>query len=260
MTYPNSRLMDINISEFRPGKKAYFASDFHLGVPNDEISLQREKKIVSWLADIAADAQYLFLVGDLFDFWFEYKHVAPKGFVRLLGKLAELSDRGVEVIIFCGNHDLWFKDYLRKEIKAIIIDRPISITLGDKKIYMAHGDGLGPGGLRFKLIRSIFTNPLCQWLFYWIHPNIGYGLAKIWSSISKENPPEPNEDEKLLIHSKSIEKTYPHDFYIYGDCHLPKVQSISSRATYVNLGDWISHFTYGVFDGKDMTLKTFEDS
>ncbi len=250
--------MDLDIPDLLPGKKAYFASDFHLGVPSEKESLVRERLIVEWLEKISHDAQHIFLVGDLFDFWFEYRHVAPKGFVRFLGKLAQLSDAGVELIIFCGNHDLWFKDYLEKEIAARIIYSSISIELGSKKFYLAHGDGLGPGGLKFKIVKAVFTNPICQWLFHWIHPNIGYGLARFWSSLSKGRETNPSEDAKLITHSKTIEQSTHHDYYVYGDCHIPKVEELDEQSTYVNLGDWITNFTFGEFDGEELSLRTFQ--
>ncbi|MFY0625197.1 MAG: UDP-2,3-diacylglucosamine diphosphatase [Reichenbachiella sp.] len=251
--------MTLENSKLQLGKKIYFASDFHLGVPDEESSLIRERKIVAWLDCISVDAQQIFLVGDLFDFWFEYRHVAPKGFVRFLGKLAELSDKGITLVIFCGNHDLWFNDYLNKEMGAIIITEPISVMLGDNKLYIAHGDGLGPGGLKFKIIKSIFTNTFCKWLFGWLHPNIGYGLARFWSSLSKASTPIATGNEKLIIHSSDVEKNDHHDFYIYGDSHIPKYQEMENDAVFVNLGDWVSNYTYAELDEHGLRLKTFKE-
>lgn len=249
--------MGLEVSQLQPGKKIYFASDFHLGASSKEDSSDREQKLVNWLESIRKDAQQLFLVGDLFDFWYEYRHVVPKGHIRFLGKLAELSDQGIEVIVFCGNHDLWFKDYLTEEISARIIHEPISIQLGEKRFYIAHGDGLGPGGYKFKLIKSVFTNPLCKWMFGWVHPTIGFGLARFWSKLSKEREPQESEDEKLIIHSKSIERKSHHDFYVYGDCHLVKHEEFVQSSYYINLGDWISNYSYGVFDGSDFEIKRY---
>lgn len=164
-----------------PGKKIYFASDFHLGVPTYEKSLEREKKIVKWLDSIKADAEELYLMGDVFDFWFEYKTVAPRGYVRLLGKLAELSDAGIKLFYFTGNHDMWTFDYLKKELNATIYRKPIEQEYNGKKFYIGHGDGLGPGDHGYKFIKKIFASSISQWLFARLHPNFGIGLANYFS-------------------------------------------------------------------------------
>ena len=171
--------------------KIYFASDFHLGYHISD-SLSREKKIVSWLDSIKKDAKSIYLIGDIFDFWFEYKNVVPKGFVRLLGKIAELTDSGIGVHIIVGNHDLWMKDYLRKECGVKIHHEPITINEDNKTIFIGHGDGLGPGEKSYKIINKIFKNKICQWLFARIHPNTALKIAHFWSKNSRENGETPN--------------------------------------------------------------------
>ncbi|MEQ8425759.1 MAG: UDP-2,3-diacylglucosamine diphosphatase, partial [Cyclobacteriaceae bacterium] len=167
------------------GKKLYFASDFHLGVPNRETSLEREKRIVRWLDSVSADAHAIYLLGDIFDFWFEYKHAIPKGFIRLMGKLAELRDRDIPIYFFTGNHDMWMFDYFPKELGIPIYRQPIELKVGDHLLMIGHGDGLGPGDSSYKILKKFFNSGLCQWLFARLHPNFGIGIAKFWSKSSR---------------------------------------------------------------------------
>ncbi len=252
-----------NASEDR---KIYFASDFHLGVPDSATSLQREKKIVHWLESIRQDAGELFLMGDLFDFWFEYKKAVPKGFVRLLGKLAFLADQGIPIHIFKGNHDLWMKDYLPREIQAQLYDEPKWLKINEKVFYLAHGDGLGPGDIGYKFLKKIFTNRFCQWLFGRLHPNLGITIADYFSGMSRNSQDDEaqnqflGEDKEYLVqHSKALLKQHHVDYFIYGHRHYPVELDIGEESRYVNLGDWITHFTYAVFDGEELRLKVFEE-
>lgn len=256
--------MYTSLSELAKNKKVYFASDFHLGVPNHQQSLLREKLIIEWLDEISNDAQAIFLVGDVFDFWFEYKQVIPKGFVRLLGKLAQLVDRGIEVTIFSGNHDLWLKNYLIDEVGVVIHHSPQALQIGSHSFYIAHGDGLGPGDRKFKFFKSVFKNPFCQWMFRWLHPDIGVALAKRWSNGSRLAQMQApmnfhGEKEWLILHSNQIETTKHHDYYIYGHRHIAGVHGLNNGATYINLGEWMTGSSYGVYDGSDFQLKTFGD-
>ncbi|MCU0422827.1 MAG: UDP-2,3-diacylglucosamine diphosphatase [Bacteroidia bacterium] len=241
----------------------YFASDFHLGVPNFEKSLEREKRIVKWLDQISVNAKAIYLVGDLFDFWFEYRTVVPKGFTRLLGKLAELTDNGVEIHLFHGNHDLWQFGYFEKELGVIVHKKPIEITLGNTCFYIAHGDGLGPKQHRFKFILSIYRNYFFQRLFAFFHPNIGIGVANYVSAKSKEKTFADNagylgdDKEYLMLYTKSILSTSKADYFVYGHRHLPMFKEVAPGRFYFNLGDWFSYNTYAEFDGKSLTLKTF---
>ncbi|MCK5839474.1 MAG: UDP-2,3-diacylglucosamine diphosphatase, partial [Bacteroidales bacterium] len=162
-------------------KNIYFASDFHLGVPDHESSLVREKLFVRWLDEVRGDAGEIYLMGDIFDFWFEYKTVIPKGFVRILGKLAEITDSGIPVYLFKGNHDVWAFDYLQKEINIQLFRQPEIKLFGNKKIYLAHGDGLGPGDTGYKFLKKMFAFRPNQWLFKWLHPDIGTRLGLYFS-------------------------------------------------------------------------------
>lgn len=247
-------------------RKIYFASDFHLGVPDKASSLAREKKLVRWLDSIREDGGELYLMGDLFDFWFEYNKVVPKGYVRLLGQLAFLADEGMPIHIFKGNHDLWMKDYLPEEFQVKLHDKPQWLQINDEIFYLAHGDGLGPGDNGYKFLKKIFTNRFCQWLFEWIHPNMGIGLANYFSGISRNSQDEEaqnqflGEDKEFLVqHSKAILANHHVDYFIYGHRHFPIQLDLGNGSQYVNLGDWISNFTYGVFDGEQFWVEAFDE-
>ena len=239
-------------------KKIYFASDQHLGAPTPEASLPREKKFVAWLDAIKEDAGTVFLLGDLFDFWFEYKTVVPKGFVRVLGKLAELKDAGIDIYFFVGNHDLWMRDYFQKELNIPVFHEPQEFDINGKLFLIGHGDGLGPGDYGYKRMKKIFTFPFFKWLFRWLHPDIGVKLGHYFSVKNKlisgdedaQFLGEENEWLALYCRKKLTEKHY--DFFIFGHRHLPLEIELNSSSTYINLGDWIHYFTYGEF------MKTFK--
>ena len=242
--------------------KIYFASDLHLGVPNREKSLVREKLFVQWLDEIKSDAEAIYLVGDIFDFWFEYKKAVPKGYVRLLGKLAEISDSGIPIHIFTGNHDMWLFDYLEDEINAHIYREPIEVSLKGKRFFIGHGDGLGPGDNGYKLIKKIFKNKLCQWLFERIHPNLGISIAQYWSKKSRIANGEKDESyhgekEWLTQFCKEKMKTIEVDYFIFGHRHLPLEVDLGNNTTYINLGEWVNYNSYAVFDGKKLELKHY---
>lgn len=253
-----------SLVKLSPGKKIYFASDFHLGAPDDEISKQREKKIIKWLEQIKNDASAIFLVGDLFDFWFEYKHAIPKGFIRFQGKLAELVDTGIPIFIFTGNHDLWYKDYFSNELGIPVFDKPISLEIVSKSFLVGHGDGLGDGGYSFKVIKKIFTAKIPRWLYRWVHPDLGIPIAKFWSNSSREKSMAKDEkflgeDEILLNYCRKIEQEKHHDYYIFGHRHLPLQMNVSDQSTYYNLGEWFEANSYLEFDGKKASLLHFSD-
>ena len=245
-------------------KKIYFASDFHLGVPNYKDSLEREKKVVRWLNQILPTCKELYLMGDVFDFWFEWKHVVPKYYVRLLGKLAEFHDAGIPITFFTGNHDMWVFGYLEKEIGAKIIRKPITKEFNEVKFYLAHGDGLGPGDYSYKVLKFFFTNKFCQWLLARAHPNITLKLGYIWCKNSRCKHGEEEkvflgeDKEFLILYANEVLKKEHFDYFIFVHRHLPKTLPLSDKSTYVNLGDWITDFTYAEFDGKKIALKTFE--
>ncbi|MGK7392941.1 MAG: UDP-2,3-diacylglucosamine diphosphatase [Candidatus Cyclobacteriaceae bacterium M3_2C_046] len=243
-------------------KKIYFASDFHLGAYPAEQSMVREKLIVSWLDQIKPQAQALFLLGDIFDFWYEYKYVVPKGFVRLLGKLAEFSDRGIKLYFFTGNHDMWIQDYFFSQFNLELFHDPQSFQIRQNSFYIGHGDGLGPGDHTYKLLKKIFRNKLCRKAFSGIHPYIGMGLAQKWSKHSrlkslKKEEPFLGDDEWIYIYCKEIEQQKHHDYYIFGHRHLPLNLPVLENSRYYNLGEWINHCTYGEYDGHQFLLKEF---
>lgn len=248
----------------KPNKKIYFISDFHLGVPDYESSLKREKLIVKFLEEISQDCEELYLMGDVFDFWFEYKNSVPKGYVRLLGKLAELSDSGITIHWFTGNHDMWMFDYLEKEIGTTIYQSPITKEYNGKKFYLGHGDGLGPGDKGYKFIKKIFANPVCQWLFARLHPNFGISMAQYWSKKSriangvKDEKFDGEEKEWLVIYSKKILKKEHFDYFIFGHRHLPLNIKLNDKSRYINTGEWVNYNSYAVFDGKDLELKYYK--
>lgn len=246
-------------------KKIYFASDFHLGAPSRANSLEREKKIIRWLDEVKEDAHTIYLLGDIFDFWFEYKHAIPKGFIRLQGKLAELTDSGIPVIFFTGNHDMWMFDYFPKEFNIPIYREPQLLQVGDTKLLVGHGDGLGPGDWSYKLLKKVFANPVSQWLFARLHPNFGIGLANYWSRNSRISNEKKNEDtfkgekEFLWQYCKDVEAKTHHDYYIFGHRHLPLDLEVGEKSRYINLGEWVNYHTYGVYDGNTFELKKFEE-
>ena len=244
-----------------PGKKIYFLSDFHLGAPDYNSSLVREKKVVAFLESIRHDAAEIFIVGDIFDFWYEYRKVVPKGYVRLLGKLAELSDAGIAIHVFVGNHDMWMSGYFEKELNIPVYHHPLSFTWNNKKFYIGHGDGLGPADHGYKFIKKVFRNPVCQWLFGQLHPTWGIGLANYFSRKSREKTGSSDEtflgenNEWLVIYSKEVLQKEHYDYFIFGHRHLPLDIKLADNSRYINLGDWIRTFTYAVFDGNEVGLK-----
>jgi UDP-2,3-diacylglucosamine hydrolase len=248
--------------------KIYFASDFHLGIPDYESSLKREKLLVKWLDESLDDAREFYLMGDIFDFWFEYKSVIPKGFVRLLGKLAEITDKGIPVHLFTGNHDIWAFSYLSDELGIKIHREPLQTELLGKKFYLAHGDGLGPGDNGYKFLKKVFSNRFNQWMFRWLHPDIGAGMALYFSKKSrisnmiKEGRKENGtniKDEMLYKYAEGlVQEGKDIDIFIFGHRHLPVNIELSEKSRLVILGDWISNFSYAVFDGEKIDLKYFK--
>ena len=249
-------------------QKVYFASDFHLGIPDHDNSMKREKKLVAWLEFARADAAEIFLMGDLFDFWFEYKTVIPRGYSRLLGKLAEITDAGIPVHLFRGNHDMWAFDYLTRELNIRLHRDPEFREFNGKHFYLAHGDGLGPGDAGYKFIKKVFANTFNQWLFRMLHPDFGIGMALFWSrksrkaGIEKEQRGQDNTlkliQQRITVHSNELVKQHPElDYLIYGHYHYPLDSKLSGHARQLVLGDWITHVTYAVFDGENLELKEF---
>ena len=219
---------------------------------------------MAWLDEITHDATALFLLGDLFDFWFEYKTVVPKGFVRVLGKLAELSDRGIPIYFFVGNHDLWMTDYFEKELHIPVFHENQEYTFDGKTFLIGHGDGKGPGDKGYKRMKKVFVHPFSKWLFRWLHPDIGVKLAQYLSVKNKlisgaEDVKFLGEENEWLVKYTKRKLTQKHyDYFVFGHRHLPLQLAVGENSTYVNLGDWIGYFTYGVFDGEKFELKKFD--
>jgi UDP-2,3-diacylglucosamine hydrolase len=246
------------------GKKVYFSSDNHLGAPTQEESRPREIRFVKWLDEIKEDAAAIFLLGDLFDFWFEYKHAVPKGFVRVLGKLAEIKDSGIPIYFFVGNHDLWMQDYFEDELNIPVFHKPQEFEFNNKTFLVGHGDGLGPGDHGYKRMKKVFTNPFSKWLYRWLHPDLGIPLAQYFSVKNKAISGDQEqkflgEDKEWLIQycrRKLEEKHY--DYFLFGHRHLPLEIDLNGKSTYINTGDWIDFYTYAVFDGEETVLKKLE--
>lgn len=244
-------------------KKIYFLSDFHLGAPDHARSLERERLLVKFLDEIKNDTAELFLVGDMFDFWYEYRTVVPKGFVRLLGKLGEFADAGIPMHFFVGNHDMWMKNYFQEEFNMPVYFEPVELERNGKTFLIGHGDGLGPGDHGYKRLKKIFRNPACQFLFGIFPPMLGMGLANYMSRRSRAQTGSTEEvflgEEKewLVIYCKEKLKQKKTDFFVFGHRHLPIDFRLNDNSRYINLGDWIRYFTYAVMDGEQMELKAY---
>jgi len=247
-------------------KKIYFASDQHFGAPTPKLSKEREQIFLKWLEKIEQDAAVLFLLGDLFDFWFEYKTVVPKGFVRILGKLASLVDQGIPVHYFVGNHDLWMKDYFQTELNIPVYFKPQEFTFNKTSFFIGHGDGLGPNDLSYKRMKKLFTNPLAKRLFQALHPDIGMRLGHYFSVKNKIISGDKDavflgeENEWLALYAKRKLKEKHRDYFIFGHRHIPMQIELNQNSKYINLGDWISNYTYAEFDGNHLELKKWEPS
>ena len=266
--------------------KVYFLSDVHLGsdsharkveekgsltLPNSKSEKSNyqpkhevERKLCRWFDSVKSDAQTIYLLGDIFDFWFEYKTVVPRGFTRVLGKISELTDSGIEVHFFIGNHDIWVSDYLQKECGMIVHLNPLVKDIYGKKFFLAHGDGLGDDSKSFKIIRSIFHNKFLRKAFANIHPRWALGLGHKWSNHSRatgEMVGYLGEDkEHLVLFAKEQLKTSPNvNFFIFGHRHIMLDLMLSASARIVILGDWINYFSYAVFDGENLSLEVFEE-
>lgn len=247
-------------------KPVYFLSDFHLGVPDEASSKEREQHICHFLDTFGPGAEEIFLVGDIFDMWFEYRTVVPKGYIRLLSTLLRLRDAGVKITAFTGNHDMWMFGYFEKELGIPVHRTAIEREWNGRKFLIGHGDGLGPGDHGYKLIKKVFANKVCQWLFGWIHPDIGLPLANFWSRRSRiatgstENKYLGDDKEYLTRYCHEVLKTKHFDYFIFGHRHLPLTVPVGNSSQYINLGDWVQYFTFAVFDGEHCELKSFPRS
>jgi UDP-2,3-diacylglucosamine hydrolase len=245
-------------------KKIFFASDFHLGADGTLSSVEREKKIVEWLTSVQEDMDALYLVGDIFDYWFEYKTTVPKGFIRFLGKLAELRDIGIPIYFFTGNHDMWMFDYFEKEFDIPVYHDPIQLKLQGKRLYIGHGDGLGPNDIGYKIIKKIFSNGFCQWAYARLHPNFGIWLMKKFSHKSRgiggdDHDFQGRDKEMLVQYAEQKLQKVAIDYFIFGHRHLPlKVKLSNHKSYYYGLGDWTHYQSYGVLEEGKFSLHYYE--
>jgi UDP-2,3-diacylglucosamine hydrolase len=245
-------------------KKIFFISDLHLGMHPQKESMEREKLVVKWLEEVYREASEIYLLGDVFDYWFEYKKVVPRGFTRFLGKIAEITDAGVTVNLFTGNHDVWVFDYLPQEVGVQVYREPITREYGGKKFLIAHGDGLGPGQLGYKFLKGMFTSKILQWMYgHLLHPNLATGFAHRWSKKSRYDKGVTTEwlgddREYLVRYAKDKLKEEHFDYFIFGHRHLPLTLDLNENSKMLYLGDWIENFTYAVIDGDRIELKHYK--
>ncbi len=245
-------------------KKIYFVSDVHLGAPALKNNRERELRFARWLDEIKNDAAGLYLMGDIFDFWYEYKKVAPRGFTRILGRLADISDSGIPIHFFAGNHDLWVFDYLPEEIGLTLHRNEFITEICGKKFYLAHGDGVDPEDKGYIILRKIFTSKILQWLFSRLHPNFALLLAHRWSKSSRLA--KLGREEEVKVKNEGMYKFAENflkqeliDYFIFGHRHLMIDAEINNSSRFIILGDWIEKFSYGVFDGEKFELKQFKN-
>jgi UDP-2,3-diacylglucosamine hydrolase len=255
------QIQQVNKLVLPEGKKAYFASDFHLGMYPHDISALREKEIIQWLDSIKTDAGALFLVGDIFDYWYEYKKVAARGHVRFLAKICEFTDNGIPVYFFTGNHDVWVFDYLPSETGVKVFYNAIEIEINDQKFIIGHGDGIGPGDWNYKFLRTCFHNKFLQFLFSKIHPNLTYALGQNWSKHSRYSKGIFEEfhgmdKEFNILFAKNYLRSHTINYFIFGHRHIPMDIRLNERSKLYNLGEWIFAKTFAVFDGKTMRLES----
>jgi len=247
-------------------KKIYFASDFHLGSDAAFSSKERELMIVEWLDQIEADAKEIYFIGDIFDYWFEYKSVVPKGFVHFIGKVAELRRKGVEISFFTGNHDMWMFSYFEEELGIPVIRNAVEKVFSEKKFYLQHGDGLPTDKWVNRFMKKAFANPFLQWCYARLHPNFAIGLMRYFSNRSRKAHQKydldfQREKEVMIDYSEKLIKTKRDiDYIVMGHRHLPiDCQLTNGKTRHINLGDWITHFSYGVFDGENFSIQFFKD-
>lgn len=242
--------------------KTYFVSDVHLGAPALNNNRERELLFARWLDEIKDNVNELFLMGDIFDFWHEYKKVAPRGFTRIIGRIGDFTDRGIPVHFFTGNHDLWVYDYLPEEAGVVVHRNEILKEINGKRFFLAHGDGLDAADVGYRRLKKIFTNKTLQWLFARLHPNAALTLGHGWSKKSRIAKLGTDEnfvvkDDGMYKFAEEYLKKEPVDYFIFGHRHQMAMEQINKNSTFVLLGDWINKFSYGVFDGEKFELKQF---
>lgn len=248
-------------------KNVYFLSDAHLGSLATKHRRMQERMLVDFLDSIKDKASAIYFLGDIFDFWFEYKTVVPKGYTRFLGKVSELTDHGVEIHYFIGNHDIWCKDYLAQECGVIMHFEPLTTEIYGSEFFLAHGDGLGDNDRKFRFLRSVFHNKFCQMLFASIHPRWGVDFGLRWAKHSRlkrvdgREPDYMGEDkEYLVLFAKNYLKSHPNiNYFLFGHRHIELDLQLSRSSRMLILGDWLHFFTYAVYDGENLFLENFEE-
>lgn len=245
-------------------KKIYFVSDVHLGAPALKNNRQRELLFAGWLDEIKNDVSELYLMGDIFDFWFEYRKVVPRGFTRILGRLAQFTDDGIPVHFFTGNHDLWVFDYLPEETGVVVHTKECIVELNGKKFFLAHGDDFDPKDKAYHRLKKIFTNRKLQWLFSRLHPNFAFYIAHKWSESSRLS--KINEQEEFKVKNEGMFKFAENylkqefvDYFIFGHRHKMADTVIGEKTKFILLGDWITNFSYGVYDGETFKLLRYRE-
>lgn len=250
-------------------QKAYFFSDAHLGLDAKVSSKEREKRLVKQLKTAAQDASVIYLLGDMFDIWYEYKYAVPKGYVRLLGTLAELCDAGLEIHYFTGNHDMWITDYLSKEIGLRVSEVHRHENIFGTHFYIGHGHGIGKADAKYaRALKYIFRNPVLRFAYDWLHPDIGLWLA---NKLSRQKrylegftaDPYYGDDKEFSAQFVTEVKELPEfkdtRYFVFGHRHILVNKPITEDKTLVVLGNWIDEFSYGVFDGEQFTLERYHD-
>jgi UDP-2,3-diacylglucosamine hydrolase len=253
------KLAPIHIKE---GKKIFFASDVHLGLFPADKSIEREKVFVKWMKSIQSEAQVLFLQGDIFDFWYEYKKVVPRGFTRFLGQLTDFHDQGIEVHFFTGNHDVWVFDYLPTETGVILHRDLVGLEIDSKKFLIGHGDGVGSGDVGYRILKACFTSKILQFLFSRLHPNFAMWIGHTWSKHSRLSKGVAEsflgeEKEHQILFARDYLKSKPIDYFVFGHRHIPMDFKLSSESHLINLGEWIHSNTFAEFNGHELKIKSF---
>lgn len=242
----------------------YFVSDVHLGATALKNNREREVLFAQWLDEISVNASELYLMGDIFDFWYEYKKVVPRGFTRILGRIANLTDRGIPVHFFAGNHDIWVSDYLTEELGVTVHHNEVVKEIGQKKFFLAHGDGLDKNDKGYIFLKKIFTNKVAQWLFSRLHPNFAFFIAHGWSADSRLSKPDYQHDfmvnqDGMYKFAADFLKNTSVDYFVMGHRHRMANEKMEKNARFILLGDWINSFSYGIFDGEKFELKKYKD-